>query len=459
MKKKFSIWLNIVTICLCVCAIAIGVYAATTASLKVSGNIGFKAHGCEVSITDYVIQNASRDKTVTEPQDITTYMVNKTETAFPTSTGMPIGENAPFDFGAIYFVDNTTTGEVADIVVKFTITNSSAFNVKATVTNATSANSNITVTAPESVVFGTDTDTKTKDITITMSLAKQNGEYVEIADLSNISISISFAKEAFKSGIVVKKFDDAYATTVQNVIGDVECCETISYTGTIGKRNYVQAFPYYIEMGIKDSSEIKWLIVGVDNNGVISALQQEDKDAFAQGKMLNKSYYVLSEKTLENKAFDSDSNEYVTSDIRTYLIGDFISTYGFTQDDLNKIQKRSVKQMYATDTIREDKGEQTTLPNGQTFPSGTEDAYDYFWLLSVTEVLSIFTDDTVICSSCNMKVFMSGRTTNWGATALDDWWLRSIDEGYEGAYPVTDGTFDYRDIDNSGFAMRPAFKI
>ena len=51
MKKKFGLWLNIVTICLCVCAIAIGVYAATSATLTVSGQIGFEAHGLTYTAT------------------------------------------------------------------------------------------------------------------------------------------------------------------------------------------------------------------------------------------------------------------------------------------------------------------------------------------------------------------------------------------------------------------------
>ena len=54
MKKKFSLWFNIVTIYLCMCAIVIGVYAVSTATLTLSGQIGFTAHGCKVNVTGYI---------------------------------------------------------------------------------------------------------------------------------------------------------------------------------------------------------------------------------------------------------------------------------------------------------------------------------------------------------------------------------------------------------------------
>ncbi|MBQ7885015.1 MAG: hypothetical protein IJ318_02855, partial [Clostridia bacterium] len=59
MKKKFGLWLNIVTICLCVCAIAIGVYSATTANLNASGKLGFTAHGCDVDVSGTIVGHAT----------------------------------------------------------------------------------------------------------------------------------------------------------------------------------------------------------------------------------------------------------------------------------------------------------------------------------------------------------------------------------------------------------------
>lgn len=49
-KQKFSLLLNIGTICLSICAIAIGVYSVKTASLGISGSIDFTVHNCEVRV-------------------------------------------------------------------------------------------------------------------------------------------------------------------------------------------------------------------------------------------------------------------------------------------------------------------------------------------------------------------------------------------------------------------------
>lgn len=49
-KRKFNLLLNIATICLCVSAIAFGVYSAKTASLNITGTVGFQAHNCDVYV-------------------------------------------------------------------------------------------------------------------------------------------------------------------------------------------------------------------------------------------------------------------------------------------------------------------------------------------------------------------------------------------------------------------------
>ncbi len=49
-KKKFNLLLNIATLCLCITAIAFGVYSAKTASLNITGTVGFQAHNCDVYV-------------------------------------------------------------------------------------------------------------------------------------------------------------------------------------------------------------------------------------------------------------------------------------------------------------------------------------------------------------------------------------------------------------------------
>ena len=103
----------------------------------------------------------------------------------------------------------------------------------------------------------------------------------------------------------------------------------------------------------EDNTPIKWLIIGTDNNGEIKALTVQDHEELEQGKLTEeKQYYVLSEKVLEARVFDADSHEYATSDMRAYLTSEeFTTKYSITQADLDKIQARSLQQIYEKDTI------------------------------------------------------------------------------------------------------------
>lgn len=58
-KRKFSLILNVVAICLSICAIAIGVYSIKSAKLGISGSVGFVAHNCNVDVTGYIYGHAS----------------------------------------------------------------------------------------------------------------------------------------------------------------------------------------------------------------------------------------------------------------------------------------------------------------------------------------------------------------------------------------------------------------
>ena len=147
---------------------------------------------------------------------------------------------------------------------------------------------------------------------------------------------------------------------------------------------------------------------------------------------------------------------------------EFITKYGITEQDLSKIQERPITQMYTTDTISVVEAEETILANGQTFPSNVsgkatiDTTADKFWLLSQTEILSIFADDTVVCDSDQWKVFMSGRTAAYGVSeGAASWWLRSpyaVDS--RSARDVYDsGYSNYNSVGDSVDGVRAAFKI
>ena len=181
MKKKFGLWFNIVTICLCICAIAVGVYSATNASLSVTGQIGFTAHGCKLTIEGTLSGYATTDNA--------TSVINGTKL-----TTVNLNNNSDdMALGNIYFSDLTGSEEIPQITLELEITNKSPYAVIGTVSvPATSGNLSIT-SSDASVSLAKDgADGCTKTITLTFSVANPNLPVNDI-DLSTLTgLNISF---------------------------------------------------------------------------------------------------------------------------------------------------------------------------------------------------------------------------------------------------------------------------
>ncbi len=123
MKKRFSILLNIISVVMCICAFVIGVYAIRQAKLNVTGNIGFKAHNCNVVVTPYV----------------TGYKADGTKQTEVKQTAVEIGKTSTDSVGIITlnelnFNDLNEDGNVVEI--KFSIENKSTFDISFSVTIA-----------------------------------------------------------------------------------------------------------------------------------------------------------------------------------------------------------------------------------------------------------------------------------------------------------------------------------
>lgn len=137
MKKKFCLWINIVTICLCVCAIAIGVYAATSATLTVSGQIGFTAHDCEVQVSMTKMGYDTSSGTTYSYQSTPTAVDMNTSVADTQTTALVKGNGgegtiSSVTLGELNFTD-LAASEIPEIVLTLTVTNQSDYKVAATV--------------------------------------------------------------------------------------------------------------------------------------------------------------------------------------------------------------------------------------------------------------------------------------------------------------------------------------
>jgi hypothetical protein len=126
MKNKFRIWLNIVTICFCIAAIAVGVYAATNASVTASGKIGFTAHNSKITAGGYIYGHAAGNVDNGLPTDI-----NSKDTFTPvTADGTATSVSAELAIGDRYFSDMASTdGTPAPIVIVIEVTNDSNYDI------------------------------------------------------------------------------------------------------------------------------------------------------------------------------------------------------------------------------------------------------------------------------------------------------------------------------------------
>lgn len=464
MKKKFSLWLNIATICLCICAIAIGVYAVQSATLNVSGSVGFKAHNVEYTASASA-KNFATDKEGDDFKDDFTDVADGTLT------------DNKLSLQTMYFSDKS--GEVPNIELKITITNNSKFAISITPESESCQGVDITSTGATSAANG-----ETATITYTLSLQKNSsGEYDNItANTLSISIklekkTISYKTDTNGNTIVVNKFDDSDKTIWNNTLGVIlNVNNELGYT--LDSPCYATYFPYYITMGDKDGTAIKWLIVGTNNNGTITALTTGDKEILETGKLLADTTYVaLSAETLTTQEFLSNSNheydsstrinvntktdyaslgvnasDYYASDIREYLNGTFKTSFELT-DTIIKVAPRSVSELY--DNIG-------TVSEGKISSKESVTGSDEFWLLSQAEVDTLF-EENIIINSEDYKLASASITTMMGEDneTTTAWWLRSPKSSFY-VYHVGDVGLlyiDYYVSNNTQCSVRPAFQF
>lgn len=205
MKKKFRLWLNIVTICLCIAAIAVGVYAAKQATLTVSGTIGFTAHGCKVNVTGYIYGHAqgANENEMKNGQptpaptvgDASTY-VYLTEDNEPQEVS---GQDNTLSLGTRYFTDMASvTGEPEDIYVVLQISNASTnYYVQAEVPEQTLTFGKITATVESETTAILDTAGTEVDFIFKLELQPDEvggNHYSNITSLQSVNINMTFTK-------------------------------------------------------------------------------------------------------------------------------------------------------------------------------------------------------------------------------------------------------------------------
>ena len=508
MKRKLSIILNIAMLCLCVCAIAFGVYSAQQARLNISGNLGFTAHNAFVSVTGFVrnVAQIENDNVVGKTDMQIDKIVKGADTADPVNITIPLGD--------MYFYSNNNVS-AEDIVFELTFTNIGKTDVLATITKPTIATSVSVVDNSDNnhglyISFGETGEHQLgiyKGESQTISFAMHLNDMSTLSSKVSFNIPINFEEWIYKIGVTVKEFTSGPTGEKETIKSQLGSAGSVSYSDTI--KCYAERFPYYIEMGTDPTNtystgKLRWLIVGIDDgSGQMQKLDafatNEHTTAFKAGKMLNKNYYLLSEKVLYtenttnygisfqnaytqsspylNTKYGVKANDYATSNVREYLKGNtvqraaakdsngtykaygtpvnFLTTYNLTNDPLySRIQARTLASLYNESAISGETAEMKTVPTSTT-STPVDTTSDKFWLLSQTEMETIFVDDK------SDNYYMSARTSVLGDTSAAYWWLRSpsYNQPIGARYVLNIGDLHGNTVYRDTRGVRAAFKI
>ena len=495
-KRKFNLLLQIATLCLCVAAIAFGVYSAKTASLNVSGTIGFEAHNCKVGVVahltgDGVVTNTTGNKVASKDGNVR-------REALDVTANFATADKGTITFGDLYFADmDTVNGKAAPIKITFTITNNSAFAIKASVTLPKN-NNDVTVLANKDSIKIEQGTNKTGEITLTFTLNNPEASLTTALDLS--SIKFDFTKFETKKSDIEVKFTDVSLITNAGLLSNYY----IEYgTSTVGGTTY--NLNWFIIGTYGTDGQINPLNPTADFTKTLSTTQTTGKIlkddvtyAFMSDYILTSGggttyetkYVPFNNNVFKNSAGEYYSNEYTSvpandysiSTVRAYLNGKTVNTATdestpniwkpntasdkatslnfFTQNTLkgNKetndiytlIQPRTLDDMYKK---MSDSDSSTDLTPPTAVEGISKSDADSFWLLSYAEV-------NILWSSGANRVGCLA-TSNYPIAFGDPWFLRtpSYDTSNAERIIYSFGGFEYVIGDTAVCGIRPVFLI
>ena len=507
-KRKFNLLLQIATLCLCVAAIAFGVYSAKTASLNVSGTIGFEAHNCKVGVVAHLTGDGV--VTNTESNIVASPDGNVRRTALEKVATFTNDANGTIDFGSLYFADmDTVNGKAAPIKMTFTITNNSAFAIKASVTLPKN-NNDVTVLADKDSIKIEQGTNKTGKITLTFTLNNPEASLATALDLS--TIKFDFTKFEFKKSDITVNYTASALTSSGGLLSNyyIEYGQgTLKTTPNVTKYkiNWFVIGTYGTDGQIKTLTPATDFAKTLSTNGETGKILKDDVTyAFMSDYILTSGGGTTAEtenvpfnnnvfrNTTDNKYYSNEytsvlANDYSISTVRAYLNGKTVNTATdkstpniwkpntasdkatnlnfFTQNTLKGdnttndiytlIQPRTLGDMYkkmSNDSTPTDTEPPTTKVEGI---SGTD--ADAFWLLSYNEANTLWSsDDNRVC-----RILLPNENDTSSYIESDDisCGLRSPSLSYSYYYDCVDhrGFLDWSYVYHTYCGVRPAFLI
>ena len=505
-KRKFNLLLNIATLCLCVAAIAFGVYSAKTASLNVSGTVAFTAHNCKAGVIAKVYGDAVNSSNEINADGTPRQAENAGQVGNWSVDGKDVNNVTMTKF---YFSD-MGEDDVTPITLTFTITNQSDFPIQACITSisATSVgfyNFDSTTTYSPNTYVQMDAKGNTANLVVVLKLTD-----LTITVVSDLEISLKFEKytpqftidtiteEVYLDTAWVKTTTQKLVTTMGHSIvgspatdaGTDGLTETpirwyaFAVKGDKASENTYSKMPTdifnttttditapisttstYTQNGTK-ITETWYSLYGVDMSKVTN--YKNHTYWFIQEYVVAGGYKINNNDTSTQKGIifnpysgDNYNNTYAQvnnnkkSTIYTFLEDNYATKTGITQEELNKIESRSVDESYDV-TFTEGDAKDGKL--ACQFSSK-------FWLINHAE-LGLLCNQSVGISDYDYKVktyginnqdvYTSGSTV-YGAS----WWLRSPYAGYyfSAHFVYNSGYFGNDDVSNGLVGVRAAFQI
>lgn len=414
MKKKFSLWLNIITICLCFCAMAVGVYSLKMATLNIGGTLGFTMHDAMVEVSGTIYDIAQINNGTTERTNKTIEKIVMGGDSATTTT---------LDVGELNFFKGY------DMVFNLTFKNLNDYSIYAKITLTKSSNDVTPVSDNDYISLPYPFGLASRDSkTIVFALRLNNQESVLAS--SDFTINVEIEQLEHNQGELYIENNKLYVE-----YGFYPSVEVMEY----GDARY----------GNNLGKPIRWL-----------AFSTNLEDALEQISAVPTSgtYYFVSECTLTpNMVFNNytstedgplavdgkNPNDYEVSEVRKYINGDFIRDYQLSAL-VSKVTARKLPRTHNYDgwAVGVDEVYST---NGYLINNCT----DNLWLLSPSE-------NVLVCSVTGLS--SAGKPSS-PLVRLDSFWLREAAQGPLDVWIWGNDGDGHMDGCASFASIRPAFQI
>lgn len=482
-SKKFKLLLSLSCFMFCVVALCFGVYAATTATLTISGTITFDAY--EIYINSVTLNNLSPEGTSGQTTSLT----------LGDYTGMYIGEE---DTQSTINIGTPVVPETESLEIDIELTSLNTTNYQKVTLNYTIPSGSDYEVRSTSTILQPNPNKLTNGAMSSILKIYISSDSTTNLDISSLNLSIGF---------------EDYGTSL------------LQYDGTNGY--------YYVEMGTipnqisgtsYESEYIRWRLIGTQTAEATSTsasqyarfdgtsapssgttgvfiletntlLERDDETGYSLNEVAfnhsylghgsSSSYYHNGD---EWEEYDILANDYATSTVRQYINGNNVykaATYtsgsGYTSSSVpNKTSEysnmytdfcidtendivykaiigRTLSDLYLNNAQSTSGGsvtfpEQLTTLNQEGYTSST---VDKFWLLSYYEAYSLFLTNT---GSQGTGI---SDEREWPTGSANFYWLRSPSSSVSyNAYNVnTSGYLSNLNVYISNYAARAAFTL